>query len=262
MLTTSDLFTKKTYRKLCKLYEQIKGIKMKKLLIRFILIFMPTYIFALVGFGLQFGQDFSKLKGSIEYENEGEITQVTVESKEMEAFPVGLGGYAFIDLFGFALEAEGDFAFGEYQFDFITPDGIPNLENAPFGYLRASYALTLKKNLMDVSIPILAKAAINAGLGVNGHTSTPRANINMVQEIFSGQDLSSLDPESNNLETKLIDYLGDNSINANGFHVQAGLRFKILVLDSHLNFRYTIAENVYDGSNGYAQAMLKIGMGF
>ena len=180
----------------------------------------------------------------------------------MEAFPVGLGGYAFIDLFDFALEAEGDVAFGEYQFDFVTPSGIPNLENVPFGYLRASYALTLKKNIMDLAIPILAKVAINAGLGVNGHTSTPRASISMVQEIFEGQDLSSIDPEANNLETKLTDYLVENRIDANGFHVQAGLRFKILVLDSHLNFRYTIAENVYDGSNGYAQAMLKIGMAF
>jgi hypothetical protein len=49
-LTMSDLFTKETYRKLYKLYEQIKGIKMKKLLIRFILLVSPSYIFALVGF--------------------------------------------------------------------------------------------------------------------------------------------------------------------------------------------------------------------
>ena len=61
---------------------------------------------------------------------------------------------------------------------------------------------------------------------------------------------------------RTINYLKDNRIDASGFHVQAGLRFKILVLDSHLNFRYTIAENVYDGSNGFAQAMFKIGMAF
>jgi hypothetical protein len=262
VLTTSDLFTKKTYRKLYKLYEQIKGIKMKKLLTRIILLAVPSYIFALAGFGLQFGQDYSKLDGSIEYQNEGTNTQVTVESKEMKTFPIGLGGYAFIDLFGFALEAEGDFAFGEYQFDFISPSGIPNLENIPFGWGRVSYAFTLKKNLMDISIPILAKAAINAGIGINGHTSTPRANIDMVKEIFEIEDLSEFNPNDNDLENELINYLKDNRIDASGFHVQAGLRFKILVLDSHLNFRYTIAENVYDGSNGFAQAMFKIGMAF
>ena len=113
-----------------------------------------------------------------------------------------------------------------------------------------------------ISIPILAKAAINAGVGVNGHTSTPRASIGMVQELFEGQDLATLDPESGKLEEKLIDYLKDNRIDASGLHVQAGLRFKVLMLDTHLNLRYTVAENVYDGSNGYAQAMFKIGMAF
>ena len=261
-LTMSDLFTKETYRKLYKLYEQIKGIKMKKLLVRFIFLVSPSYIFALVGFGFQFGQDFSKLERSIEYENKGLATQVTVESKEMEAFPYGLGAYAFVDLFDFALEAEGDLAFGEYQFDFITREELPNLENVPFIWLRASYALTLKKNLMDISIPILAKAAINVGLGFNRHVSTPRASIDMVQNIFEGQDLADLNPETSNLEEKLVDYLRDNRINATGFHFQTGLRFKILTLDNHLNLRYTLAENVYDGSNGYAQIMYKIGMGF
>ena len=122
---------------------------MKKLLTSIIILVMPSYIFALAGFGIQFGQDFSKLDGKIEYENQGTLTEVKVESIEMSAFPVGLGGYAFVDLFGFALEAEGDFAIGEYQFDFISPTGLPNLEDVPFGWLRASYALTLKKNLME-----------------------------------------------------------------------------------------------------------------
>ena len=84
----------------------------------------------------------------------------------------------------------------------------------------------------------------------------------MVKEIFEIEDLSEFNPNDNDLENELINYLKDNRIDASGFHVQAGLRFKILVLDSHLNFRYTIAENVYDGSNGFAQAMFKIGMAF
>ena len=88
----SDLFTKKTYRKLYKLYKHIKGIKMKKLLTSIIILVMPSYIFALAGFGIQFGQDFSKLDGKIEYENQGTLTEVKVESIEMSAFPVGLGG--------------------------------------------------------------------------------------------------------------------------------------------------------------------------
>ena len=235
---------------------------MKKFLGALIILMMPSSIFGLAGFGIQFGQDYSKLDGKIQYENKDELTQVTVESKEMKSFPVGLGGYAFVDLFGFALEAEGDFAFGEYKFDFKSPAGLPDLENIQFGWARASYAVTLKKNLMDISIPILAKAAINAGVGFNGHTSTPRASIGMVQGLFAGEDLASINMEDKDLEKKLVKYLKDHKIDASGLHVQAGLRFKVLMLDSHFNLRYTIAENVYDGSDGYAQAMLKLGMAF
>ena len=34
------------------------------------------------------------------------------------------------------------------------------------------------------------------------------------------------------------------------------------MFDSHLNFRYNIAENVYDGSDGYTEIQLKLGMAF
>ncbi|MDC1416359.1 hypothetical protein N8331_00615, partial [bacterium] len=120
--------------------------------------------------------------------------------------------------------------------------------------------ITLKKNLMDISIPILAKAAINAGVGINGHTSTPRASVAMMTELLGNDLTAGFDPDG--LEDKLINYLKNNKIDARGFHVQAGLRFKVLMLDSHFNLRYTIAENVYDGSDGYAQAILKLGMAF
>ena len=227
---------------------------MKKLLATVIILIMPSSIFALAGFGLQFGQDFSKLG---EYKDNQTIG-VTVRSFEMEKNPVGLGGYAFVDLFGFALEAEGDFAFGAYQFEFENP--LNTLGPVEFGWARASYAITLKKNLMDISIPILAKAAINAGVGINGHTSTPRASVAMMTELLGNDLTAGFDPDG--LEDELIDYLKNNKIDARGFHVQAGLRFKVLMLDSHFNLRYTIAENVYDGSDGYAQAILKLGMAF
>ena len=44
-----------------KLYKQKKGIKMKKFLGALIMLMMPSSIFGLAGFGIQLGQDFSKL---------------------------------------------------------------------------------------------------------------------------------------------------------------------------------------------------------
>ena len=65
-----------------------------------------------------------------------------------------------------------------------------------------------------------------------------------------------------NSSEDFFSYLEDNAIETSGLHVQAGLRFKVLVLDTHLNLRYNIAENVYDGSAGFAQVMFKMGFAF
>ncbi len=51
-------------------------------------------------------------------------------------------------------------------------------------------------------------------------------------------------------------------IETSGLHVQAGLRFKVLMLDSHLNARYNIAKDVYEGENGFLQLMFKMGFAF
>ena len=63
------------------------------------------------------------------------------------------------------------------------------------------------------------------------------------------------------MEDKLGDTV-DNSIEASGVHLQAGLRFKLLTFDTHANLRYTMAENVYDGSNGFMQFLIKLGFAF
>ncbi len=231
---------------------------MKKFLIGIILIALPSSAFALIGFGIQGGQDMAKLDAYSYTEGDG-LTAVTINSFEMETNPAGLGAYAFVDLFGFALEGEADFAFGAYQFEFGNV--LSTLGPVDFGWARVSYAVTMKKNIMDLSIPFLAKAALNAGAGFGSHFSTPRASVDMVKELL-GDDLTNVDALSEGLEDKLGDYLLDNTIEASGLHVQAGLRFKVLVLDTHLNFRYNIAENVYDGSAGFAQVMFKMGFAF
>ena len=224
---------------------------MKKLLVIFTFLILHSSVFALVGFGVQGGTDLSKL-GAYSY-SEG---LVSVDALEMESNPGNFGGYAFVDLFGYALEAELDVGGGLYEFTFDNP--VNPLGPIEFPWLRLSTVVTLKKNLMDISIPFLAEAALNAGGGFGSHISTPRASVDMVREIF-GDDLASVDALGESMEDKLGDYLVDNAIEASGVHLQAGLRFKLLTFDTHANLRYTIAENVYDGSNGFMQFILKFG---
>lgn len=231
---------------------------MKKFLVVISLALLPSSAFAILGFGFQVGQDLAKLDSYSYTEGEG-LAAVTVNSYAMESSPNSFGAYAFVDLFGYALEAEGDFAVGLYEFEFGNE--IATLGPIEFGWARASYAVTAKKNIMDISVPFLAKAALNAGAGFGGHVATPRANVDMVTELL-GDDLTNVNAIDSDLETKLGDYLLDNAITSNGFHLQAGIRFKILVLDTHLNLRYNLAKDIYDGSNGFAQLMFKTGFAF
>ena len=103
---------------------------MKNMLLVLGLIFIPSTAFALIGFGIQAGSDLSKLGPETYVDNSGEIP-VVFNSYEMKNSPVGGGAYAFVDLFGFALEGDFDFAVGEYEFDF----GSKEFELA-LGYLH------------------------------------------------------------------------------------------------------------------------------
>ena len=63
---------------------------MKKLLIGIILIALPSSAFALIGFGIQGGQDMAKLDAYSYTEGDG-LTAVTINSFEMETSPAGVG---------------------------------------------------------------------------------------------------------------------------------------------------------------------------
>ena len=228
---------------------------MKKMLFVLAMVLAPSSAFALIGFGIQAGSDLSKL-GPYSF-SEGEVT---INTYEMESNPGNIGAYAFVDLFGFALEAEGEIAGGGYEFDF-TNRILPEMEERiPFVWGRASYAFTLKKNIMDLSIPFLAKAAINAGGGFGSHAATKRANVDMVKSLL-GDDLANIDFNAMDGETLLVDFLEDpdNWETASGLHLQGGLRFKVLMLDTHLNARYNLAKDIYTGKSGWLQLMFKLG---
>ena len=179
---------------------------MKKMLSLFMMALIPSFAFALAGFGIQVGSDLSKL-GSYSYSEGSGLTEVTINTYEMESNPGSFGGYAFVDLFGFALEAEGEIAGGKYEFDF-TNQFLPEMEQKiPFVWGRGSYSFTFKKNIMDLSIPFLAKAAVNAGGGFGSHAATKRVNVGMVRSILDEEDLSNVNLEQDEIETLLEDFL-------------------------------------------------------
>ena len=224
-----------------------------KILILSTFFVLPNLMYGIVGFGLNVIQDGMKLDGYAE----PDIADVTLEVFEMETPPTGIGFYGFIDLAGWALELEANVVGGEYSFEFVNPGFA--LPETPFAWARGSTAITIKKNVADFSIPLLAKTALSVGVGTSTHNSTPRASVDMVKGLI-GDDLLNVD--ASQLEDKLIEYLKDNLIEASGIHAQLGLRFKVLIADAHLNFRYNIAEDVYDGSDSFTEIQFKLGIGF
>ena len=75
-----------------------------------------------------------------------------------------------------------------------------------------------------------------------------------------GGDLTA-DP-SNLSKDELIDILEDNQVKSNGFHIQSGLQFKVLVLDTFLFYRHTFAKDVVPGQDHFGSLNLRIGYGF
>ena len=233
-----------------------------KILILSVLFILPSTIFGIVGFGLNIIQDGAKLGGAVNVEGSG-LASATVESFAMEASPAGGGGYFFIDLAGWAVELEANVVGGEYEFQF--KNAFSEMPRVPFLWGRGSTAITIKKDVADFSIPLLAKTALSVGIGTNTHSSTPRASVSMVMELLDIDDPADLiDAEftPDALQDQIITYLEDNLIETSGIHAQLGLRFKVLVADVHVNFRYNIAEDVYKGQDSFTEIQFKAGFGF
>jgi hypothetical protein len=211
---------------------------------------------ALVGFGLQLGQGmFSVAQSSPETGNP--LIKLTNGAFD-NSFNVG--AYLYVDAIPFIdLEVDFNASFNGYDIDF--ENALGPMGTIPFGWVSASTYFTARKKIVGFSIPLLAATKVHAGGGINTHLTTPIANVAMVTNLLGG-NLLNADPSA--LNENLEDYLTneDNYLESTGIHVQAGLQFKILMLDSFLNYRFTIAKDVVPGAKGFGALNLRVGLGF
>ena len=217
------------------------------------IIFSTTSLFAVGGIGLQLGQSsFSVAESS----PESGIPEVTLTNGSFDGAYV-FGGYLYIDVIPFIdLEVDANIRFNKYEINFENVAG--SMEPINFAWASTNIYYTLRKKVFGLSIPFLAGAKLHAGGGFNTHVSTPLADIDMITELLGG-DLSAGDPSA--LEDNLVEYLEDNKIEASGFHFQTGLQFKLLMLDTFINYRYTIVEDVVPDASGFGSINLRIGFG-
>ena len=226
---------------------------MKKL---FFITIIYSNLFALAGFGLNLDQSMYSVSES--------STSLTVQNTEVGQIihhgfdnGIGIGGYLYIDAIPMVdLDLEGKLLFSSYDFSFNN-DGA-GIDKQPFGWSDAAFYITIQKKLFQLKIPFLAKAKLTAGVGINTHSSTPMINQAMMESVMGGAE----NLESGTLDTsKLEDYLKDNKISTSGFHLQTGVQFKLLMLDSFLYYRHVLVDDVIPDSNGFGSLNLRLGMG-
>ena len=226
---------------------------MRNLKIALVIIIISTCLFAIGGFGLQLGQSsFSVAESS----PESGIPGVTLTNSSFDGAFV-FGGYLYIDAIPFIdIEVDANLRGNSYDINFGNLDGPMDPIN--FGWASADVYYTLRKKVVGLSIPFLAGVKLHAGGGFNTHVTTPLADIDMVTELLGG-DLSNGDPLD--LNDNLKKYLEDNKIDGTGIHIQTGLQFKLLMLDTFLNFRYTIVDDVVPDAGGFGSINFRLGFG-
>lgn len=221
-------------------------------------ILITSSLFAIGGFGLQLGQSMFSVEESSPATG---FPSVTLTNSSFDG-AYAIGGYLYIDAIPF-IDLEVDLNVRANTYDiFFENDALGGgvMDPIKFGWLSTDVYFTLRKKIFGLSIPFLAGAKIHAGGGFNTHLTTPIASVEMIEELLGGNLLTgSVDNLDKNLEKFLKDR--DNYIDASGFHIQAGLQFKLLMLDTFLNYRYTIVEDVVPGTDGFGSLNLRIGFG-
>ena len=237
---------------------------MKKIIQTFLPIFiLSSQVFAIAGFGLHLNQSMysvSETTSQLLVDNPAGGEQLSVGNFTHHGFDngFGIGGYLYIDAIPVIdIDLEGDLLVSPYDFSFNN--SAVTISKKQFGWVAGSGYLTLQKKLFKLSIPFLAKAKLSAGAGLNLHSSIPMISQEMIASVMGGADqLKGGDLDT----TELIKYLNKNKISDNGFHIQTGVQFKLLMLDSFLYYRQVFADDVIPGAKGFGSLNLRLGMGF
>ena len=221
------------------------------------LFIISSQVFAIAGFGLNLNKSMYSVvesTSSLKFEN---IEVATITQHEFEN-GLGIGGYLYIDAIPMVdLDIEGSLIISPYEFSFTNL--LTSIDKQQFGWVDASGYITLQKKILKLSIPFLAKAKLTAGAGVNSHSSTPMVDQKMMETVMGGAG----NLESGTLDTdELIKFLKENKVSSKGFHIQTGVQFKLLMLDSFLFYRHVIAEDVIPDAKGFGSLNLRLGMGF
>ena len=232
---------------------------MKKLILSFLPIFiLSSQVFAIAGFGAYGDFDLLKYPAG----SSGDVDEYGVEYKGFDNAK-GFGFLFYIDAIPVVdLEVDIEFVGNLYEY---TPylAGIPLAsEDLPWG--RVSTYVTIRKEILGLSIPLLAKAQLYGGVGFNKHKVVPIMTADVIKDALGGDDLEAalklFQADTEEGAKDLAKSMLDNVEDVSGFHLQAGVRGKLLMFNAFVNARYTIADVIPDKS-GYPSLWVGLAIG-
>ena len=229
---------------------------MKKFLIGIMIAVLPTSIFAIGGFGLSVNSStFSVEAGSSDLTVEG----IKVGSFSYDSFENGggIGGYLYLDIIP-VVDLDIEYNFTGQVYNFTFENAVTTAEPQEFAFLAGSMFITIQKSVFDLGIPFLAKAKLYGGLGMNTNKSTPMVNQEMLEEVFGGA--SNLESGAYDY-TAVTDYLTDNAVETSGFHIDAGIFFKVLTFSGSVYYRQVMADDAIPGNKGFGSMNFRLGFG-
>ena len=233
---------------------------MKKIIQTFLPIFiLSSQVFAFAGFGA-YG-DFDLLKypdGS-----SGDISTYGVEYKGFDNAK-GFGFLFYIDAIPVVdLEADIEFVGNLYEYTPYLLGAAQTSQELPWG--RVSTYLTIRKEILGLSIPLLAKAQLYGGLGFNKHKVVPIMTADVIKDALGGDDLEAalklFQADTEEGAKDLAKSMLDNVEDVSGFHLQAGVRGKLLMFNAFVNARYTIAKDIIPDKSGYPSLWVGLAIG-
>ena len=152
--------------------------------------------------------------------------------------------------------------FKVYEYDFNI-EGLD--QTLPMAWARMSTYFSLRKKIIGVGIPFLAKAQIYGGAGINSHQVTPKMSAELITNANLDETLNTFTStgsfDANAFAQDLGEYAKDNKESFSGAHVMVGLQAKLLSFNMIANLRYTMAKDVIPGKSGFPSAYVGLGIG-
>ena len=235
---------------------------MKKIIQTFLPIFiLSSQVFAIAGFGAYGDFDLLKYPAG----SSGDISEYGVEYNGFDN-PKGFGFLFYIDAIPIVdLEADIEFVGNLYEYTPYLLGSAQTSQELPWG--RVSTYVTIRKEILGLSIPFLAKAQLYGGLGFNKHKVIPIMTEKVIKEAFNADDLETAlnsfgeDADPDQAATDLAKSMLENVEDISGFHLQAGVRGKLLMFNAFANARYTIAKDVIPDKSGYPSLWVGLAIG-